>query len=192
METMISEHKLLEGVINRDEDSFRIFVERYQDFVFNISYQFLKDKNDADDIAQEVFIKVYESAHTFRKESKISTWLYRITVNKSLNFIRSRKRFSLIERLDNLLNEDGEFNSAVISPQVDEHTESQKSILLHSALNTLPEKQRTAFTLSKIENLSYKEIADIMETSLSSVESLIHRAKIGLQKKLYKKFKKLN
>ena len=193
METVLSEHTLLEGIINRNEDSFRVFVERYQDFVFTICKQFLKDSNDADDVAQEVFIKVYESAHTFRKESKISTWLYRIAVNKSLNFIRSRKRFSLIERLDNLLNEDGEFNDAgTYTQQPDEHSEAMKSKLLYAAIDSLPEKQKTAFTLSKIDNISYKEIADIMDTSLSSVESLIHRAKIGLQKKLYKKFKKLN
>ena len=190
---MINEYQLLEGVIARNEESFRILVDRYQGFVFNICFQFLKDTNDADDVAQEVFVKVFESAYKFRKEAKISTWLYRIAVNKSLNFIRSRKKFSLIERLDNLLNEDGEYHyKSTVFPQLDEQTEAIKSNLLYQAIEALPQNQRIAFNLSKIDNLSYKEISEIMDTSLSSVESLIHRAKIGLQKKLYKKFKKLN
>jgi RNA polymerase sigma-70 factor (ECF subfamily) len=192
MHTINDEVKLIQGIVEKDEASFRQFVEKYQDFVVNVCYKFLRDRADAEDIAQEVFIKVFDSAHTFRGDAKITTWLYRISANKSLNFIRSRKKTSLFDRLDNYLNTDGEFRNHISQSMTDEENENRKSKYLYQAIETLSDKQRTAFTLNKLENLSYKEISEIMNLSLSSVESLIHRAKLKLQKKLFATFKKLN
>ncbi|MBT4338384.1 MAG: RNA polymerase sigma factor [Bacteroidetes bacterium] len=192
MQVNTEEKKLIEGIVSKDENSFKIFVEKYQTFVLNVCFKFVQDFDDAQDLAQEVFIKVYDSASSFRGEAKISTWLYRISANKSLNYIRSKRKFSFLDRLNSLLNEDGEIQSKATFNATDESTEDLKSNYIYQAIAELSDKQRVAFTLNKLENLSYKEISDVMQLSLSSIESLIHRAKLNLQKSLYVKFKKLN
>lgn len=91
---------LINKIINNDRDAFRIFVDKYQNMVFNVCYNFLNNRFDADDITQEVFIEVYNKANTFKFESKISTWIYRIATNKSLNHIRKMKKEKLLKSID--------------------------------------------------------------------------------------------
>ena len=150
---------------------------------------FVHSKADAEDIAQDVFIEVFESASKFRGDSELSTWIYRITVNKSINFLRSSRRRKMVGILDTFLSGD---NSSVTEPATgqemapdNEISKIEQSKAINSAMASLSFKQRTAFVLSKYDELSYKEIAAIMETSVSSVESLIFRAKTNLQKKLF-------
>ena len=179
---------LINKIINNDRDAFRIFVDKYQNMVFNVCYNFLNNRFDADDITQEVFIEVYNKANTFKFESKISTWIYRIATNKSLNHIRKMKKEKLLKSIDSFFSPDDEKsidiidNRNKIAHEELEHDEMRD--ILHMALNKLPKNQSTAFKLHKFENLAYKEIADIMELSLSAVESLIHRAGKNLRKKL--------
>ncbi len=179
---------LINKIINNDRDAFRIFVDKYQKLVFNVCYNFLNNRYDADDITQEVFIEVYNKANTFKFESKISTWLYRIATNKSLNLIRKLKKEKIIKSIDNMFSPDSEKsidiidNRNKIAQEEIEHNEMRD--ILYSALGKLPKNQSTAFKLHKFENLAYKEIAEIMELSLSAVESLIHRAGKNLRKKL--------
>jgi RNA polymerase sigma-70 factor (ECF subfamily) len=181
--------KLQEG----DEKAFRQLVEKYQQLVVNTCFGLVHNTEDAEDIAQDVFIEVFLSIHKFRSDSKISTWLYRIAVNRSLNFIRDNKRRKWFRSVDETNAPDGKdaykISGEPGSPDTDMEN-SQRTELLHEAIDSLPKNQRVAFTLNKYEDLSYKEISEVMQVSLSSVESLIHRAKKNLQKKLYTCYKK--
>lgn len=172
-----------------DEDAFRTMVESFQDRVFNTCLGFLETRQEAEDVAQEVFIEVYRSLGHFREEAKLSTWVYRIAVTKSLQEIRkkrSKKRFAIFasdEQAEDSLKsvrDSDEGNHPLAQLENKERAEA-----LYAALSKLPESQRVAFTLHKIEGLSYQEISNVMDTSVSSVESLIHRAKTNLRKRLY-------
>lgn len=179
--------ELLNKMAEGDFSAGRQFVDNHQVNVYNICFSFLQNEHNAEDVAQEVFIEAIRNAEKFRGDSKLSTWLYRIAVNRSLNFLRdNRKRRFWIE-LDSFfgINDDQDI-SKDMGPVTDEDqlVKQEQKLLIGRAIQALPENQRTAFTLNKLEDLSYAEVAEIMQTSLSSVESLIHRARVGLQKKL--------
>lgn len=190
----MSEAEMIQKLAEKDETAFRQLVNTYQKLVVNTCYSIVQNQHDAEDVAQEVFIEVFRSIKNFRADAKISTWLYRISVNRSLNFIRDRKKFKWFQSFgDAVQNRLGELSNISTS-----HTDqpefllenTQRTALLHEAINQLPENQKVAFTLSKYEDLSYQEIAEVMELSISSVESLLHRAKRNLQKKLHKCYQK--
>jgi RNA polymerase sigma-70 factor (ECF subfamily) len=172
---------------NGDEGAFRQLVDNYQDKIFNTCISFVKNLDDADDLTQEVFIEVFHSIHKFRADSKLSTWIYRITVNKSLEHLRKMKRKKRSGIFYWISNEDRELKFEV--PDFDHPgvlaENREKARILFGAIEKLPEKQRIAFTLHKVEDLSYEQIADVMQKSLSSIESLMHRAKNNLKKELY-------
>lgn len=144
-------------------------------------------------MAQDVFIQVYESMSHFREDSELSTWIYRIAVNKSLDFLRKQKRKKRFAQLTSILgfgdDEDYVELPAAGDPLKDLENKERKQVL-DWALDKLPENQQTAITLSKYEGFSNKEIASIMNMSVSAVEALIHRAKNNLHKQLYHYFDK--
>jgi RNA polymerase sigma-70 factor (ECF subfamily) len=189
-----NESELIDDIRSGDQEAFRWLVEKYQDKVKRTSKGFIHSDSDAEDIAQEVFIEVYKSIEKFRKESELSTWIYRIAVNKSLNFLRSatkRKIFSFFDfsesgrtKLENTTIASSEYSAD------DNLNNSEINMAVKKALDSLPDNQRTAFILSKYEDLAYSEIADIMNVSIPSVESLLFRAKQNLQKKLFVFYKK--
>ena len=188
----MDDNYLLERIRHNDKNAFKEIVLKYQTLVINTCYSFLHNQNDAEDVAQEVFIEVYRSIKNFRQESKLSTWLYRISVNKSLNYLRDNKKNSWFQSLDLLFEKEKAVANNLIENEnpgeiieKDEHADT-----IYSAIDSLPDNQKTSFNLHKLENLSYKEIAEIMDISLSSVESLIFRAKKNLQKKLISYYKK--
>ena len=190
----MKETEILNGLQQGNEQAFKKLVDNYQKMVVNTCMGLVHNLADAEDIAQDVFIEVFRSIDNFRADSKVSTWLYRIAVNRSLNFIRDNKRRKWFWPLDD---EDGNntasaekiTHQATDNPGADIESD-QRAQILHQAIDSLPKKQRVAFTLNKYEDLSYKEISEVMKLSKSSVESLIHRAKINLQKKLYTCYKK--
>ena len=160
----------------------------HKDRVYNTCLGFLHHPEDAEDTAQEVFMQVYESIGSFEQESALSTWIYRIAVNKSLELLRKRNRKKRRGFFMALLNSDqpdeAEDRTFFLQPGIAMEKKEEAKILME-AIDSLPDRQRIAFTLHKIENLSYKEIAEIMEISLAAVESLIHRALKNLRKSLY-------
>jgi RNA polymerase sigma-70 factor (ECF subfamily) len=190
----MSEAGIIEKLKEGNEKAFSDLVSTYQKMVVNTCYGLLHSIEDAEDVAQDVFIEVFRSASGFRGDSKISTWIYRIAVNRSLNFIRDHKGRRGFKSLDEITQLPKTLTGDNYSESGgDPHSDlenSQRSILIHAAIDELPKNQRIAFTLNKYEDLSYKEISEIMNLSLSSVESLIHRAKKNLQKKLYNCYKK--
>ena len=187
------DHILVSDLKNGEEEAFRYLVDQYQDKVYNTCISFVKNPDDADDLTQEVFIEVYNSIHKFRLESKLSTWIYRIAVNKSLEHLRKMKRKKRSGFLSWIGNEDSksklevpDFNHPGV---LAENKEGAK--ILFQAIDKLPDNQRIAFTLHKLEDISYDQIAEVMQKSLSSVESLIHRAKLNLRKELFIYYKSL-
>ncbi len=190
----MSEAEIIQKLQKGDEKAFRQLVENFQQMVVNTCFGLVHNTEDAEDIAQDVFIEVFRSVSKFRADSKLSTWLYRIAVNRSLNFIRDNKRRKFAQSLEEIFlpgkEKSGSFSHEKVSTPDTEFENSERAAILHKSIDTLPEKQRIAFALNKYEDLSYKEIAEVMETSVSSVESLIHRAKKNLQKKLYTCYKK--
>ncbi len=164
------------------EEDFHQLVSENQDRVYNTCLGFMKNQEDAKDMSQEVFIHVYQHMDRFKGESLLSTWIYRITVNKCLEEIRKKgrqKRSAQLEDISDPLiqNKAPDFYhpGVVLENQ-------QRAAILFKAIEQLPEQQQTAFTLAKVEFLTYEEIGKVMEKSVSSIESLIHRAKQNLQK----------
>ena len=190
----MDEAQLIKGIQQGDRKSFQILVETYQRMVVNTCLAIVHNKADAEDLAQDVFLEIFRTAENFRGDSKISTWLYRIATNRSLNLIRNTKRKRFFQSIEETFT-GGRNRTSEISEnrgdQPDQNiTDQQRSDMLHQAIDKLPEKQRTAFTLNKYEELPYQQIAEVMEISLASVESLIHRAKKNLQEQLYECYKK--
>lgn len=187
------EQALLHRLKANEPGAFKVLVELHQDRVLNICYRFIFNREDAEDIAQEVFIEVHRSIAHFREESKLFTWIYRIAVTKSIDFIRKAKRKKRMVQLKSLVGMEGEVNhipAPLDSDPAKGLEQEERMRILREAIDTLPENQRTAFTLSKCKGFGNKEIAGIMGTSLSSVESLMHRAKNNLKKKLYQYFER--
>ena len=184
--------ELIEKLKNGDAESFRLVVEKYQKLVLNCAYKFLRNRESAEDLTQEVFIELFESINSFRAEAQLSTWIYRIAVTKSLNHIKSLKRKKRFAMVVSLFSED-KVEENIAAPEnmnPDQELENQeRAKILTWALDKLPENQRVAFTLSKYKEMSYEEISSMMNMSIPSVESLIHRAKTNLKKELYGYYK---
>jgi RNA polymerase sigma-70 factor, ECF subfamily len=181
--------ELIGRLSENDPQAFRILVEQYQDMVFRTSMGLLHDREEAEDISQEVFIEVFRSIGYFRGESKLSTWLYRITINKSLNELKKNQRQKAWSKFEDLIKGKKEDRRELSIPDSSNESAGEAKelrIILQQAIDELPENQRIAFVLAKFDELSYKEIAEIMNTTVSSVESLVHRAKSNLQKRLQK------
>ncbi len=169
-----------------DDSAFKKLVDAYETLVYNTALGLLQNETVADDITQEVFIQVHQSIGSFKGESKLSTWLYRIAITKSLDYLKHKnrkKRLAFIQHLSGSNHEESlhppEFNHPGV---VMEQKENAKA--LFTAMEKLPDSQRIAFTLHKLEALKHQEVADIMQVSVQAVESLIARAKSNLRKTL--------
>ena len=180
----MTEHELIQGLRNGDEVAFKFLVDNYQDRVFNTAIGIVQNAEDAEDVAQEVFIQVFRSIHSFKGGSKLSTWIYRITTSRALDLLRSRKskkRFGFLQRLfgdgnEPLYEVPDFYHPGVVMDQ------KENAARLFKAIDQLPENQKIAFTLHKLEDLSYQEISEVLKVSVAAVESLMHRAKQNLRK----------
>ena len=179
---------------SNNTNDFQSIVENLQEKVRNTCFRYVNNVEDADDIAQDVFIQVYESMNHFREESQISTWVYRIAVNKSLDFLRSKKRKKRFGQLTSLFRSTEEGEEIIEIPSYgtpqEELEDKERKEVLDWALSKLPDNQKTAIILSKYEGFNNKEITEIMDLSLSAVEALMHRGKKNLQKELKDYFEK--
>jgi RNA polymerase sigma-70 factor (ECF subfamily) len=187
MDKEIPSEDLMTSIAEGDEDAFEILVNRHQTSVLNLAYRFVGDRTQAKDLAQEVFLRVWQAAKTYKPDAKFTTWLYRITANLCFNELKSarRRRWFQFRRS----NEDNErsieetFSDG--SPTAEDLLlEKERSRQISDALQSLPDSQRMALVLKRYDDLSYAEIAQIMGCSVSAVESLLVRAKRSLQEKL--------
>lgn len=188
----LNEQELIDRLKDGDEAAFKELVTSWQDMVYNTSLGIVQNEMDAEDVAQEVFVKAYESIKGFKGESKLSTWLYRITVTKSLDYLRSRKRKKRFAFVYSIF---GDNNDLIINPPDFTHPgilaeNKQQSTELFKAVDALPDQQKTAFVLTRVEGLGHKEVSEIMGTTVPAVESLLQRAKINLKKQLENYYRK--
>ncbi|KPM47045.1 RNA polymerase sigma factor [Jiulongibacter sediminis] len=182
----MTERELILAIKNGQETAFRELVEMYQHRVYNTVLGIIQNRLEAEDICQEVFMEVYAGAKSFRGDSKVSTWIYRIASNKSLEFLRknkAQKRFAFVRSLF------GKNDELEVQPSHFEHPgvqleNKERAAVLFGAIEKLADNQRVAYSLHHLEGLSYQEITEVMDLSKSSVESLLFRAKQNLRKLL--------
>lgn len=170
-----------------DKASFERLMEKYYKSIFNLVYRFLGTREIAEDLTQEVFIKIYKSAARYKPQAKLQTWIYQITKNISLNELRKLKRKTV--SLDEPMNIDGNevpreiADTSIPSPR-EQSGQKELGKIVQQAIASLPENQRMAVILRRYENLSYEDIAKTMGCSLSAVKSLLNRAKDNLREAL--------
>jgi len=187
MDRGLPSEDLMARIAKGDNDAFEILVNRHQTSVLNLIYRFIGDRTQAKDLAQEVFIKVWQAVKTYKPEAKFTTWLYRITANLCLNELKSarRKKWFSFNRSDENGEHTFEETLADSAPSSEDLLlEKERSRQISDALQRLPENQRMALILKRYDDLSYQEIAKIIGCSVSAVESLLVRAKRTLQEKL--------
>jgi RNA polymerase sigma-70 factor (ECF subfamily) len=182
----LTETELILAIKDGQETAFKELVELYQHRVYNTVLGIIQNRLEAEDICQEVFMEVYAGAGSFRGDAKVSTWIYRIASNKSLEFLRknkAQKRFAFVRSLF------GKNDELEVQPSHFEHPgvqleNKERAAVLFGAIEKLADNQRVAYSLHHLEGLSYQEIMEVMDLSKSSVESLLFRAKQNLRKLL--------
>ncbi len=179
--------ELLFQVGNGDSAAFKQLYELFKARVYNTCLSHLQNQSDAEEATQDVFIEVHRSAANFKGNASVSTWIYRIAVNKCIDRIRHnnrQKRFAFVTSIFNkdtgeLMHNPPEFNHPGVVIE-----NKEKAAKLFKAISQLPENQQSAFILKQVEGLSQKEVAYILNMSEKGIESLIQRAKASLRKKL--------
>ena len=175
-----------------DKHAFEALVHRHQRPVLNFVFRFLGDRAEAEDLTQEVFLRVWKSAKTYKPDAKFTTWLYRISINLCINrqkTLRMRRWFSVPEPPEQKQSSEEAFypTEGSETATAENHLiNSEQSRRLLNALNDLPTSQRIATVLKIYDGLSYQEISQLMNRSVSAVDSLLIRAKKNLRKKLAK------
>ncbi len=182
----MDEKQFITDLQKGSQSAFRHLVDTFQNKVFNTVLSIVHNDEEAEDISQEVFIEIFESVGKFKGEAKLSTWIYRIATNKAIEHHRRKKASKRFAFLTSLF---GENDEIVHHPADFEHPgilleNKERAKLLFKHINQLTDNQKVAFTLCNIEGLNYQEISDVMQLSMSSVESLLFRAKTNLRKTL--------
>jgi RNA polymerase sigma factor (sigma-70 family) len=182
----LNDREFIISLQNGDQHAFRLLVETWQHMVYNTVLSIVQDVQEAEDVAQEVFIQVYQSVKGFRGDAKLSTWIYRVAVTKALDAERKKKSKKRVANLRMWIGFGGKEEEEPVQfhhPGV-ALDNKERAAVLFKAMQKLPENQRIAFTLIKAEGLSYEETAAIMNISIKAVEALMHRAKENLKKYL--------
>ncbi len=176
------DEELIKSILNGERFGMKQLMEKYQPNVFRIAVGFVHNRDDADEIVQDVFVKVYQSLSAFNGKSAFSTWLYRISVNTSINYLRKQKRTGFWTSITELVQITSKEKAAETKL-----VEKSNAEMIRAAINALPVKQRIAFILMKYEELPQKEVAAVMHISEGAVEQLVHRARNNLKKNLENK-----
>ena len=187
-EAIHSDEKLVERFVGGETDSFPMLVQRYEARIYSIVYGIMGSRDEAEDLSQEIFIKVYENLGHFKGKSKFYTWIYRITVNACLSAQRKKsrsKRIISMSRLSGVSSNPGEVALAdeTFSPQK-VFRDRELASRIQSAINSLPGILRITFTLREFEDLSYRELARILRCSMGTVKSRLSRARESLRRAL--------
>lgn len=175
---MENHDNILKLVANNDQKAFRELYELYSAKVYNTAISYVQQERDAEEITQDVFVSIFRNAKSFKGNASVSTWIYRIAVNTSINYLRKRKKYRLFQFGDTS-NDEIDFKHPGVLLENKENARA-----LFKVIDTLPNSQKTAFILSFVEDLPRKKVAEIMDTSLKSVEALLQRGKKNLRNKL--------
>ena len=192
MESADEDINLMLRFQNGDEGCFVELVERHQQRVFNIAYRYAGNTHDAEDIAQQVFVNIYNAKKTYNPQAQFTTWLYTVCKNACLKTFRRKKLNTFSADAPKDLEED---TVSLQIPDPQAHTPLQELLsveqeaALKKAIEELPENQRMVLILCKHEGLSYERIAEITGFTAKAVKSLLHRAREGLKERLANLFK---
>ncbi|MDR0790198.1 MAG: RNA polymerase sigma factor [Bacteroidales bacterium] len=178
MEDLVVAKKIAQG----DKQVFETFFNEYNLKLLNLCYGMLHNRAEAEDLVQEVFIEIFNNAKYFKGNAKLSTWVYRIAINKTISHIRKKKIRNIFIPLENI---------QVSDTDSDWNEQELKLKYLKAAIDSLPAKQRTAMVLFTYDQMPQKDIAEVMNCSLAAVEVMIHRAKKILKQKLETKYKEI-
>lgn len=176
--TEVSEKKIIEKVLGGDANAFEELVLRYEKTVYNLALRMVGDRDDAFDMTQEAFIKAYGSLSSFRGDSKFSVWIYRITTNVCLDFLRSKSRKQQVSLTVSDDDEDAQLD--IPDPKADPEQQLIKKISMQSVeegLKTLPDKQRQILVMRELGGMSYAEIGKALSLEEGTVKSRIFRAR---------------
>lgn len=190
----MTEQEIIQSILNGNTENFRLIAEAYQSKVFRVCMGFVHQKEEAEDLTQDILISIYKNLNSYKGNSKFSTWIYRIAVNASLRHLERKKRRGFFERIEQLFTGEKSLHEINIHSHNDTPesilTSKERSEMVHRAIDSLSENQRIAFTLSKFDDLPQQQIASIMNITEGAVEALLQRAKANLQKKLITLHKK--
>lgn len=181
----ITENQLITDLLAGNGQAIQLLIDTYKNRVFNTILGMVQNTEDAEELAQDVFIKALQNLDKFKGQSQISTWLYRIAINTSLDHIKKRnrkKRFAFMISLSGGTEDNPAPNPPDFVHPGLQLENKELAQTLFKAMNQLAEKQKTALILTKIEGLSYEQTAQVMDTTVASVESLLFRAKQNLKK----------
>ena len=177
--TEVSEKKIIEKVLGGDANAFEELVLKYEKTVYNLALRMVGDRDDAFDMTQEAFIKAYGSLSSFRGDSKFSVWIYRITTNVCLDFLRSKSRKQQVS-LTVSDDDDEDAQLDIPDPKADPEQQLIKKISMQSVeegLKTLPDKQRQILVMRELGGMSYAEIGKALSLEEGTVKSRIFRAR---------------
>jgi len=188
----IDDQSFIELAQKNKDRAFSILVDSFSGKIFNTCINLVRNKEDAEDLTQEVFTAIYLHLDNFKGNSKLSTWIYSLTLNKSKEFLRKKtrkKRFGIFTTIEKDNSDALPINIINFDHPGVQLENKERAALFYKALDQLAENQKNAFILHKIEGVSYAEIADVLETSIPSVESLMFRAKKKLKALLNEYYK---
>jgi RNA polymerase sigma-70 factor, ECF subfamily len=192
--TDIQELELIRKVAAGERLAFKQLFDSHSPRVYSLLVRLVGNRDDAEELTHDVFLSLWKHAKSLRGESKLSTWLYRVAVNRAINF---KKRGGLLFQVKQLFTLEADDESiidrlpAAAADSPDRQLEMREAqIQLTDLLGTLPHRQREVYLLHKLEGLSYNEIAEELHVTLGTIESLMHRAKENLQKVMLKKVRK--
>ena len=173
-----SDVQLMLDVKAGDDASFNLLLQKYRTPLINFLYRMVRDSATAEDLAQEVFLRVYRARKQYSPSAKFTTWLFRIATNLALNSVRDNRHRQMDVSIDAPVEEDqAPVQLPALEMRIDEHMiERDRAEFIRQAISSLPEKQRVAVLLHKYEEMDYAEIAKILECSESALKSLLFRA----------------
>ena len=182
-----NERVLVDRIYSGDSAAFQELVERHKKKIYYLAYDITGNHHDAEDVTQEVFIKVFRAIKTFRRDAKMSSWLYQITVNTSIDFLRkaSSKSKRMMDKLANINIQDKLPGSGIYTENPEQSAEASiiQSHISH-ALHKISPKERSVFVMRHYNDLNIKEIAEILDVSIGTVKALLFRAIRKLRKEL--------
>ncbi len=186
MTSLDADLALVKRVQKGDKKAFDLLVLKYQHKVISLVNRFVKDETEAQDIAQEAFIKAYRALANFRGDSAFYTWLYRIAVNTAKNFLAARNRRPPLGDIDSVDAEQISLDSSLKDKSTPENNllRDEVQATVFAAMEDLPNELRTAITLRELEGLRYEDIADVMNCPIGTVRSRIFRAREAIDNKL--------